>query len=49
MEFPKWVEDRVIARQGRLHPYDELPAALRHMESGQHFGKICIAAKRQAL
>jgi nicotinamidase-related amidase len=27
MEFPKWVEDRVIARQGRLHPYDELPAA----------------------
>lgn len=27
MEFPQWVQDRVIARQGRLHPYDELPAA----------------------
>lgn len=24
MEFPKWVTDRVIERQGRLHPYDEL-------------------------
>lgn len=22
MEFPKWVTDRVIARQGTLHPYD---------------------------
>jgi ureidoacrylate peracid hydrolase len=22
MEFPQWVVDRVIARQGRLHPYD---------------------------
>jgi len=27
MEFPQWVQDRVIARQGCLHPYDELPAA----------------------
>ncbi|MDQ6212511.1 isochorismatase family cysteine hydrolase [Achromobacter insolitus] len=27
MEFPQWVKDRVIARQGCLHPYDELPAA----------------------
>ncbi|MCW0210167.1 MAG: cysteine hydrolase [Achromobacter sp.] len=27
MEFPQWVKDRVVARQGRLHPYDELPAA----------------------
>ncbi|MDF3940288.1 cysteine hydrolase, partial [Achromobacter denitrificans] len=27
MEFPQWVRDRVVARQGRLHPYDELPAA----------------------
>ncbi|WMD18675.1 isochorismatase family cysteine hydrolase [Achromobacter seleniivolatilans] len=26
MEFPQWVQDRVIARQGCLHPYDELPA-----------------------
>ncbi|WP_251863915.1 isochorismatase family cysteine hydrolase [Achromobacter sp. Marseille-Q4962] len=25
MEFPQWVQDRVIARQGRLHPYDDLP------------------------
>lgn len=22
MEFPQWVVDRVLARQGRLHPYD---------------------------
>lgn len=27
MEFPQWVKDRVMARQGCLHPYDELPAA----------------------
>ncbi|WP_447917692.1 isochorismatase family protein [Achromobacter aegrifaciens] len=27
MEFPQWVKDRVVARQGCLHPYDELPAA----------------------
>lgn len=26
MEFPQWVVDRVLARQGRLHPYDQLPA-----------------------
>lgn len=26
MEFPKWVVDRVIARQGVLHPYDSLDA-----------------------
>ena len=24
MEFPQWVTDRVIARQGCLHPYDKL-------------------------
>jgi len=24
MEFPQWVVDRVLARQGRLHPYDRL-------------------------
>ncbi|WBY01193.1 cysteine hydrolase [Ramlibacter tataouinensis] len=24
MEFPQWVVERVIARQGRLHPYDRL-------------------------
>jgi len=24
VEFPQWVVDRVIARQGVLHPYDEL-------------------------
>ena len=27
MEFPQWVQDRVVARQGCLHPYDTLPAA----------------------
>lgn len=27
----------------RVFGFDELPAALRHMESGQHFGKICIS------
>ena len=27
MEFPQWVRDRVVARQGCLHPYDELPAS----------------------
>ena len=27
MEFPQWVQDRVIARQGRLHPYDHFDAA----------------------
>ena len=26
MEFPQWVVDRVMARQGCLHPYDVLPA-----------------------
>lgn len=24
MQFPDWVVDRVVARQGRLHPYDAL-------------------------
>lgn len=27
MEFPQWVVDRVLARQGCLHPYDTLEAA----------------------
>ncbi len=27
MEFPQWVVDRVLARQGCLHPYDALDAA----------------------
>jgi ureidoacrylate peracid hydrolase len=27
MEFPQWVVDRVLARQGCLHPYDTLDAA----------------------
>jgi ureidoacrylate peracid hydrolase len=27
MEFPQWVVDRVIARQGTLHPYPELVAS----------------------
>lgn len=27
MEFPQWVTDRVIARQGCLHPYDAFDAA----------------------
>ncbi|PPE67374.1 isochorismatase family cysteine hydrolase [Caldimonas caldifontis] len=26
MQFPQWVVDRVVARQGRLHPYDTLVA-----------------------
>jgi NADPH:quinone reductase-like Zn-dependent oxidoreductase len=26
----------------RVFPFEELPAALRHMESGAHFGKICV-------
>lgn len=26
MEFPSWVAERVIARQGRLHPYDSFDA-----------------------
>jgi NADPH:quinone reductase-like Zn-dependent oxidoreductase len=30
----------------RVFSFNELPAALRHMESGGHFGKICIAAER---
>lgn len=27
MQIPQWVQDRVIARQGCLHPYDNLPGA----------------------
>jgi nicotinamidase-related amidase len=27
MEFPQWVVDRVVARQGCLHPYDRFNAA----------------------
>ena len=27
MEFPQWISDRVIARQGCLHPYDAFDAA----------------------
>lgn len=27
MEFPQWVVDRVVARQGCLHPYDRFDAA----------------------
>ncbi|QRR33648.1 cysteine hydrolase [Hydrogenophaga sp. YM1] len=26
MQFPEWVVERVVARQGRLHPYDTLAA-----------------------
>jgi len=26
MQFPEWVVNRVVARQGRLHPYDTLAA-----------------------
>jgi ureidoacrylate peracid hydrolase len=26
MEFPQWIVDRVMARQGRLHPYSRLDA-----------------------
>jgi ureidoacrylate peracid hydrolase len=26
MEFPAWIVDRVVARQGRLHPYDRFDA-----------------------
>ena len=26
----------------RVFPFDEVPAALRHMEAGAHFGKIVI-------
>ena len=28
----------------RVFPFDELPQALRHMESGSHFGKIVVRA-----
>lgn len=28
----------------KVFPFDEVPAALQHMESGAHFGKICIRA-----
>ncbi len=28
----------------RVFAFDEIRAALRHMESGAHFGKVCIAA-----
>lgn len=38
----------VVARH-RLHPvvdrvfgFDEVPAALRHLEAGSHFGKVCV-------
>lgn len=27
MDFPQWVVDRVVARQGRLHPYPEFDAS----------------------
>jgi NADPH:quinone reductase-like Zn-dependent oxidoreductase len=26
----------------RIFPFDEAPAAFRHLESGAHFGKVCI-------
>jgi NADPH:quinone reductase-like Zn-dependent oxidoreductase len=26
----------------RVFPFAEAPAALRYMESGAHFGKVCI-------
>lgn len=29
----------------RVFGFDELPAALAHLESGQHFGKVCVARK----
>jgi NADPH:quinone reductase-like Zn-dependent oxidoreductase len=29
----------------RVFAFHELPAALRHMESGGHFGKICLTAR----
>lgn len=28
----------------RVFPFSELPQALRHMESGAHFGKIVLKA-----
>jgi NADPH:quinone reductase-like Zn-dependent oxidoreductase len=42
--------NRAIAFNGlkpiidRVFPFAELPQALRHMESGAHFGKIVIRA-----
>jgi NADPH:quinone reductase-like Zn-dependent oxidoreductase len=30
----------------RTFPFEELPAALRHMEAGAHFGKIVVARRR---
>jgi NADPH:quinone reductase-like Zn-dependent oxidoreductase len=42
--------NRAIALNGlkpiidRVFPFAELPQALRHMESGAHFGKIVIRA-----
>jgi NADPH:quinone reductase-like Zn-dependent oxidoreductase len=27
----------------RVFPFSEAPEAMRHMESGAHFGKVCIA------
>jgi len=29
----------------RVFGFDELPAALAYQESGQHFGKVCVAKK----
>jgi NADPH:quinone reductase-like Zn-dependent oxidoreductase len=26
----------------RVFGFDEVPAALRHLESGAHFGKVCV-------
>jgi NADPH:quinone reductase-like Zn-dependent oxidoreductase len=29
----------------RTFPFEELPAALRHMEAGAHFGKIVVSGR----
>jgi NADPH:quinone reductase-like Zn-dependent oxidoreductase len=39
---------REVARHGRVlvidrvFGFDEVPAALRHLEAGSHFGKVCV-------
>ena len=36
------VQHRISPVIDRFFPFEEAPAALRHLESGRHFGKIVI-------
>jgi NADPH:quinone reductase-like Zn-dependent oxidoreductase len=36
------VQDKIVPVVDKVFPFEQVPDALRHMESGSHFGKIVV-------